>query len=187
MRLTALICCCLAIGGCAVASKFKIDHDGMYRFNHEPIVVRAPSDCELDISVRDTPTSVDFSTGEGYWMASGLYAVQVFTFDQLSIGETHSFQEVSKPMIEKYVVSDRLPHKFVLKSSKQVEVGGQPGYQATAVEEGIATFVATVVLQQSRVTVSSLIFPIEKPDDPIKRDFPWLCYNRFVESVKEVH
>jgi hypothetical protein len=119
-------------------------------------------------------------------MASGLYAVQVFTFDQLSIGEKHSFQEVAKPMIEKYIVSDRLPAKFVLRGSKPVEVGGQPGYQATAVEDGVATFVATVVLQQSRVTVSSLIFPMEKPDDPMKRDFPWQCYNRFVESVKEV-
>jgi hypothetical protein len=187
MRLTAVLCIGFAIGGCAVASKFKIDHNGMYRFKSEPIVVRAPSECELDISVRDTPTTVDFSTGEGYWMASGQYALQVFTFDQLSIGAKHSFQEVAKPMIEKYIVSDRLPAKFVLQGSKQVDVGGQPGYQATAVEEGIATFVATVVLQPSRVTVSSLIFPIEKTNDQIKRAFPWDCYNRFVESVKEVH
>ena len=68
-----------------------------------------------------------------------------------------------------------------------MDVGGQPGYQATAVEEGIATFVATVVLQPSRVTVSSLIFPIDKTNGPIQRAFPWECYNQFVASVKEVH
>jgi hypothetical protein len=158
MRLLTVVCIGFAIGGCAVASKLKIDPDGMYRFNHEPIVVRAPSDCELDISVRDTPISVDFSTGAGYWMASGQYAVQVFTFDQLSIGEKHGFQEVAKPMIEKYIISDRRPAKFVLQDSKPIDVGGQPGYQA-----------------------------IEKPNDPMKRDFPWQCYDRFVESVKEVH
>lgn len=188
MRLIGMLAVTLTLSSCAVASKFKIDSDGMYRFKSQPIIVRAPSDCELDISVRDTPTSVDFSTGAGYWMASGVYALQVYTFDEMSIGEKYNFQDRAKAVAEKYIVNDRShDFKFVLRDSEALEVNGRPAYQAVAVEEGKATFIATLVLHESRVTIASLLFPIEKPNDPMKRSFPWACYNRFVDSVKEIH
>jgi len=186
MRLIAVALVVFAVAGCAVVSKFKIDNDGMYRFKSQPFVVWAPQECLLDIAVRDTDQSVDFTTGAGYWMASGQYSVQVFTFDQLSVDDKHPFQERMKDVAPKYMVNDRAhAFKFVFQDGKSIEVGSRPAYQATAVEEGKATFVATFVLQNSRVSVASLVFPIEDPNSKMGRPFPWDCYRKFVASVKE--
>jgi hypothetical protein len=76
--------------------------------------------------------------------------------------------------------------KFVFHDAKPLEIAGHPAYQATAIEEGTATFVATFVLQHSHVTVASLVFPIEKADSKFNRPFPQQCYDKFVASVKEV-
>ena len=46
--------------------------------------------------------------------------------------------------------------------------------------------IATFVLQTSWVKIASLMYPVDKPGDPLTQ-IPWKCYNRFVESVKEVH
>jgi len=188
MRLIGIALMILTISSCAVVSKFKIDNDGMYRFKSQPIVAWAPKECLLDIAVRDTDHSVDFTTGAGYWMASGQYSVQVFAFAELSVDARHPFQERMKDVAGRYMVNDRAhAFKFVFSEGKPLEIAGRPAYQATAIEDGKATFVATFVLQESRVTVASLVFPIAKPNDPIQMPFPWTCYNRFVESVKEVH
>jgi len=188
MRLIGIGLLILTISSCAAVTKFKIDSDGMYRFRSQPIVVWAPKECLLDIAVRDTDRSVDFTTGAGYWMASGQYSVQVFIFDQLSIDDRHLFQERVKAIAPQYMVKDRSnAFKFELRDAKPLEVAGHPAYQAMAVEEGKATFVATFVLQESRVTVASLVFPMENSRDSTARPFPWDCYNRFVASVKEVH
>jgi hypothetical protein len=188
MRLIGIVLFILAISGCAAVSKFKVDSDGMYRFKSQPIVVWAPKECLLDIAVRDTDRSVDFTTGAGYWMASGQYSVQVFAFDQLSVDEKHPFQERMKDVAARYMVNDRAhAFKFVFHDGKALEIAGRPAYQATAVEEGKATLVATFVLQDSRVTVASLVFPIEDPNSKMSRPFPWKCYDKFVASVKEVH
>jgi hypothetical protein len=188
MRLIGILALTFTISSCAAVSKFKIDSDGMYRFKSQPIVAWAPKECLLDIAVRDTDRSVDFTTGAGYWMASGLYSVQVFTFDQLSVDDKHPFQERMTGVAARYMVNDRAhAFKFVFREGNPLEIGGRPSYQATAVEEGKATFVATFVLQDTRVTVASLVFPIEIPNSKIGRPFPWDCYNKFVASVKEVH
>jgi hypothetical protein len=188
MRLIGILALTFTISSCAAVSKFKVDSDGMYRFKSQPFVVWAPNECLLDMAVRDTDHSVDFTTGAGYWMASGQYSVQVFTFDQLSIDDKNSFEERIKDVAPKYMVNDRSKaFKFVFRDGNPLEIDGRPAYQATAVEEGKATFVATFVLQHSHVTVASLVFPIEKADSKFNRPFPQKCYNRFVSSVKEIH
>jgi hypothetical protein len=189
-RMRILIILVLAFGSTSYAgiSKLKVDSDGQYRFKRQPFMVWAPNECLLDMAVRDTDQSVDFTTGAGYWMASGQYSVQVFTFDRLSIDEKHSFEERIKDVAPKYMAHDRSKaFKFVFRDGKPFAVGSRPAYQATAVEEGKATFVATFVLQHSHVTVASLVFPIEDPNSKMSRPFPWDCYNRFVASVKEVN
>jgi hypothetical protein len=188
MRRLLLLAIFLSLSSYAGISMFKVDSDGMYRFKSQPFMVWAPKECMLDMAVRDTNWSVDFTTGAGYWMASGQYSVQVFSFDRLSIDDTHTFEERIKDVAPKYMVHDRSKaFKFVFRDAKLLEIAGHPAYQATAIEEGTATFVATFVLQHSHVTVASLVFPIEKPDSKFGRPFPLECYNKFVASVKEVH
>src|SRR5450631_3455509 len=186
MRILLLLAIFLSVSSYAGISMFKVDKDGMYRFKSQPFMVWAPKECLLDMAVRDTNQSVDFTTGAGYWMASGQYSVQVFTFDRLSIDEEHSFEERIKDVAPKYMANDRSKaFKFVFRDGNPLEIDGRPAYQATAIEEGRATFVATFVLQHSHVTVASLVFPIEKADSKFNRTFPQECYNRFVSSVKE--
>jgi hypothetical protein len=186
MRFICILGLILSASSYAGISMFKVDHDGMYRFKSQPFMVWAPKECMLDMAVRDTTRSVDFTTGAGYWMASGQYSVQVFAFDQLSIDDNHSFEERMKDVAPKYMVHDRSKaFKFVFRDGKPFAVGSRPAYQATAIEEGKATFVATFVLQHSHVTIASLVFPIEDPNSKMSRPFPWDCYNRFVASVKE--
>jgi hypothetical protein len=186
MRILLLLAIFWSLSSYAGISKFKVDSDGMYRFKSRPFMVWAPKECLLDMAVRDTDQSVDFTTGAGYWMASGQYSVQVFNFDRLSIDDKHSFEERIKDVAPKYMVHDRSKaFKFVFRDGKPFAVGSRPAYQATAIEEGKATFVATFVLQHSHVTIASLVFPIEDPNSKMSRPFPWDCYNRFVASVKE--
>jgi hypothetical protein len=188
MRIPLLLAIFLSSSSHAGISIFKVDSDGQYRFKHQPFMVWAPKDCLLDMAVRDTDQSVDFTTGAGYWMASGQYSVQVFSFERLSIDEHHSFEERIKDVAPKYMVHDRTKaFKFVFRAGNPLEIDGRPAYQATAIEEGTATFIATFVLQHSHVTVASLVFPIEKTDSKFNRPFPSECYNKFVASVKEVH
>lgn len=188
MRKLLLPAIFLSASSYAGISIFKVDRDGMYRFKSQPFMVWAPKECLLDMAVRDTIRSVDFTTGAGYWMASGQYSVQVFTFDQLSIDDKHSFEERIKDVAPKYMVHDRSKaFKFVFRDAKPLEIDGRPAYRATAIQEGTATFVATFVLQHAHVTVASLVFPIENADSKFNRPFPQACYDRFVSSVKEVH
>lgn len=188
MRKLPLLAIFVSLSSNAGISMFKVDSDGQYRFKHQPFMVWAPKECLLDMAVRDTDQSVDFTTGAGYWMASGQYSVQVFTFDRLSIDGNHSFEERIKNIAPQYMVHDRSKaFKFVFRDAKSLEIAGLPAYQATAIEEGTATFVATFVLQHSHVTVASLVFPIEKADSKFNRPFPKDCYDRFVASVKELH
>jgi hypothetical protein len=188
MRFIGILGLILSANSYAGISIFKVDGDGMYRFKSQPFMVWAPKECLLDMAVRDTNWSVDFTTGAGYWMASGQYSVQVFSFDRLSIDDQHSFEERIKDVVPKYMVNDRSKaFKFVFRDAKPLEIAGRPAYQATAIEEGRAIFVATFVLQNSDVTVASLVFPIENTGSKFNRPFPQECYDRFVSSVKETH
>ena len=188
MRLLLLLAMFLSDSSHAGISIFKVDSDGMYHFKSQPFMVWAPKECMLDMAVRDTNWSVDFTTGAGYWMASGQYSVQVFTFDRLSIDDKHSFEQRIKDVAPEYMVHDRSKaFKFVFRDAKSLEIDGRPAYQATAIEEGTATFIATFVLQKSHVTVASLVFPVEDSHSKFNRPFPQACYDRFVASVKEVH
>jgi hypothetical protein len=71
MRLLGMLAIVLSLSGCAAVSKFKVDSDGMYRFKSQPFIVWAPKECLLDMAVRDTDQSVDFTTGAGYWNGDG--------------------------------------------------------------------------------------------------------------------
>jgi hypothetical protein len=75
-RFLGIVVSSVILTGCAAVS--KVDSDGIYRFKSQGIEVWAPKECLLDIAVRNTGRSVDFTTGAGYWMASGQYALQLF-------------------------------------------------------------------------------------------------------------
>lgn len=174
----------ISLVGCAELSKFKVDRDGMYRFKVHPIVVWAPNECLLDLAVDDAPNFVDFVTGRGYWTAGGLYAVQVYPIPK-DINDTESFLKETKKFVPEYMSKDRARiGDFKLQEEKDLVVNGQPAYQAIAIEEGKAVFVATFELHPHRITVSSVVYPL-KIGVPFKEQIPWNCYNRFVASVKE--
>ena len=178
----------LIFSGSSVAgiSLLKVDNDGMYRFKSQPFMVWAPKECLVDMTVRDTHRSVDFTTGVGYWMTSGQYSLQVFTFDQMAIDDKHSFQDRIKDIAPQYMVHDRSKQfNFVFRDAKPLEITGRPAYQATAVQQGVGVFVATFVLQRTHVTVASLVFPIDNAGGKSNRPFPQACYDKFVASVKE--
>src|ERR1700733_5123795 len=104
MRKLLLLAIFLSVSSYAGISIFKVDSDGMYPFKSQPFMVWAPKECLVDMAVRDTNRSVDFTTGAGYWMTSGQYSLQVFSFDQLSIDAAHSFQDRIKDIAPQYMV-----------------------------------------------------------------------------------
>jgi len=185
MRLIIAAVLGVLLGGCAEFTKLKVDSDGMYRFKQHPIVVWAPDKCLLDMFVNDTDRSVDFVTGRGYWTQGGQYAVQVFEIPK-DVSDKATFVKATERFYKDYMVKDRAPMglKLVLKESKALEVNGRPAYQAISVDEGKAVFVATSVLQNSRITIASLVYPLKTAEEPSKQ-IPWKCYNTFLESVKE--
>ena len=185
MRLLCLALLGILLGGCAELTKLKVDSDGMYRFKQHPIVVWAPNRCLLDMFVNDTDRSVDFVTGRGYWTEGGLYAVQVFEIPK-DITDKQTFIKATERFFKDYMVKDRAPMglKLVVKETKELEINGRPAYQAISVDTGKAVFIATSVLQSTRITTASLVYPLETVEDP-KKQIPWECYNHFIESVKE--
>jgi len=186
MRFFVLLCLALTFPGCAEFSKFKVENDGTYRFKKEPFSVWAPNECLLDMFVYDTDHSVDFTTGRGYWMASGQYSLQIYPIPE-NIKDTKSFIEVTKDFMSKYMVEDRAPLGLTLKlkEEKQLEINGEAAYQAISVEEWKAVFIATSVLHNSRITVASLLYPDEDSTPAIEK-IPWKCYNKFVNSIQEI-
>jgi hypothetical protein len=74
---------------------------------------------------------------------------------------------------------------LVLKEAKRVDINGQVGYRVFAVTEGRMAFVATFVLQKSWITIASLTYPLQPGVDAMAA-VPWSCYDKFVESVKQV-
>lgn len=176
----------VTFSGCAELSKFKIDSDGVYRFKSHPIAVWAPSDCLLDIAVHDGQHQVDFVTGQGYWRAGGLYAVQVFATPD-SVKDDASFLQETKKFIPSYMAKDRaaMGLEFRVYQEKQMQINQRTAYRAIAVDKGKAAFVATFVLHGPRIIVSSLVYPLENTGD-VEAQIPWACYDRFVGSVREV-
>jgi hypothetical protein len=75
---------------------------------------------------------------------------------------------------------------FVYRDGKELDVGGHAAYQAIAVSEGKAVLIAAFVLQTSWVTIASVMYPLKETGDPLAQ-ISWKCYNKFVESVKEIH
>lgn len=185
MRLIFIAAMGILLGGCAEFSKQKVGSDGMYHFKQQPIIVWAPDKCLLDMFVYDTDRSVEFVTGRGYWTQGGQYAVQVFEIPK-DITDQATFVKATERFFKDYMVKDRasMGLKLVLKEAKEIEVNGRPAYQAISVDEGKAVFIATSVLQNSRITTASLVYPLKTAEDPSKQ-IPWKCYNYFVESVRE--
>lgn len=171
---------------CAELSKFKVDRDGMYRFKIHPVVVWAPNECLLDLAVDDGPHAVDFVTGRGYWRAGGLYAVQVYEIPK-NIKDADSFLKETKKFVPQYMTKDRarMGLNFKVQEEKELEINNRPAYQAIAVDQGKASFIATFVLHPSRITVTSLVYPL-KAETSVNDQIPWNCYNRFVTSVREL-
>jgi hypothetical protein len=186
MRSYFLLLLVVCISACAELSRVKVGSDGLYRFKEHPLVVRAPDSCLLDMAVQEAKNSVDFTTGKGYWMASGQYAVQAY----LVPGDIQSgpvFIEKTKEFVPTYMAKDRasMGLTFAVKEEKQLEVNGKPSYQVIGTaESGTALLVATHTLHKTRITIASLLYPL-KSGTSFKDQIPWQCYNSFVASVQE--
>jgi len=172
----------LLIAGCAEFSKFKISEDGYYRFKAHPIEVEAPRKCLRQLSVDDRESSVDFTLGAGYWMAFGQYAVQVYPIPG-DVKNAESFLKKTEPFAKHYIETDRESMKlnFRFKEGGPLDGFGQPAYRAIGEDPGKAIFVATFVLHRSRITIASLVYPLDERRKPV----PWSCYEAFAKSVRE--
>lgn len=197
MKRIIILLILVTVSGCAELSKRKVDSDGYYRFKNLPITekisVWAPNECLLDMFVFEpSNNTVDFTTGRGYWMASGTYAVQVSALrDELK--DDAEFLNRSREYLKGYVENDRksLGVNIEFIEGKEIKVNENLGYQAIGFEENKAVFVVTGVRHSKTITMASLIYPLGKKHQKVKgsgspqEQLPWKCYNKFVNSVVE--
>lgn len=165
----------------------RVAADGSYRFPKHPVTAVSPAVlCDLQgLTVYESNTSVDFVPPDYLWQLGGDYAVQAFPRPN-DITDKQKFMADSQKYFSGYVPGDRkrLGVEPKLIGVKEMEVNGLPAMQAIGVDEGKAVLVATSVLNKSIVTVVSVLYPIHSGDDPMKV-FPWACYDKFVNSVRE--
>jgi hypothetical protein len=164
---------------------YKVDSDGMYRFKQQGIAVWVPKECITDLAIYSHDRTVDFVANQTNWLANGQYAVKLTKIPK-SVTNDISFIRETEPDAKDYV-DDRPRNKLnlVLKEARRLDVDGQVGYRVVAVSEGKMVFVATFVLQKSWITIASLTYPLQPGIDAMGA-IPWNCYNRFVESVKQM-
>jgi hypothetical protein len=163
---------------------YKVESDGMYRFK-EGIAVWVPKDCITDPAIFSRDRSVDFVANQSDWFSNGQYTVKLTKIPK-SVTDSVSFIKKIDPDAKDYVEDrprDRL--SLVLKDAKRLDVDGQPGYRVVAVSEGKMAFVATFVLQKSWISIASLTYRLGPGNDALSA-IPWSCYDRFVNSVKQV-
>jgi hypothetical protein len=163
---------------------YKVESDGMYRFK-EGVGVWVPKDCITDTAIYSRDRSVDFVASQSDWFSNGQYTVKLIKIPK-SVTNDVSFIKKIEPEAKDYVEDrprDRL--NLVLKEAKRLDVDGQPGYRVVAVSEGKIAFVATFVLQKSWISIASLTYRLQ-PGSDATAAIPWSCYDRFVESVKQV-
>jgi hypothetical protein len=163
---------------------YKVESDGMYRFK-EGVAVWVPKDCITDTAIYSHDRSVDFVANQSDWFANGQYTVKLTKIPK-AVTNDLSFVKKIEPDAKNYVEDrprDRL--NLLLKQAKRLDVDGQPGYRVVAVSEGKIAFVATFVLQKSWISIASLTYRLQPGSDAMT-GIPWSCYDRFVESVKQV-
>jgi hypothetical protein len=189
-RLLAMMSLVMTFTGCAAVSKFKIGKDGMYRVKESSYVVWAPSQCLLDVAVRDEkPNYVQFTTGAGYWMASGQYDLRVISPIPKQIVDAKSFMSETREFFSGYMLQDNNPKTgfdFKITEQTEMQIGGKPAFRATAISEGKAMFTATAVYQADAITIAGLIYPLKGEND-FAGSFPSGCYEQFVSSVRETN
>lgn len=182
INLYLLLAALLLSQGCAVTTKPELTQDGYFRMAAQPVEVKPPTECLPELSTTEHGNSVDFHLGAGYWKPFGIFALQVYPLSQ-SIHDAESFFQETEKFAPEYIANDRssmgLNFKFFEGKPLQWEY---PAYQAIGKTKD-ATFVAIFALHDTRITVASLVYPV---DEQSQRDFPWECYLTFARSVKEL-
>jgi len=181
----AAVALMLALCGCVDLSTARVDEDGVYRFEKDPISVRAPQDCLEDMAAFRGDRRVDFTTGRRYWKAMGQYFVIVFQFPA-SVDASARFVGQSKAFFEEFRAqeSKNFDLDLALIEQREMEVNGDQAYRVLFEDSGKGTLVATARLHSTRVTIAALLFPLQEGQSPAEQ-IPWECYERFVTSVTE--
>jgi len=172
--------------GCAEFSKLKVDPDGHYRFEDIPIQVRAPKDCLLEMFVYEGPEAVGFMTGRGYWMLDGYYELQVWDRPDAIAREVDFFRDAYK-ISKDYIKAEAQRRKMRLEwqSMEFLDEYPVPAFQTLGVDSERGRVLASFTLQENYITVVSLQYPMQSlKGEPM--EIPWGCYNRFLESVREI-
>jgi hypothetical protein len=164
---------------------YKVDADGMYQIKPEGMAVWAPKDCIADVAIYGRDRSVDFVANQEDWIASGQYTLKLTKIPK-SVTNDISFIKKIGPDAKDYV-EDRPRDKLnlVVKEAGRFDVNGQVGYRVVAVSEGRMAFIVTYVLQKSWITIASLTYPL-RPGVAATDAIPRSCYDKFVESVKQI-
>jgi hypothetical protein len=156
------------------------------RFKQQPVAVWAPNDCIADMAIYTGDRSVDFVSSKRAWFTNGEYRVELKKIPS-SVTNDVSFIRETESDAKDYAVDDRSRSQLnlVLKDAKRFDVDDRTGYRVVAVSEGKMVFIATFVLQKSWITIASLRYPLVPGDDAMNT-IPWNCYNKFVESTKQI-
>lgn len=173
----------LMLTSCAELSKFKVGEDGYYHFKNYPFAVWAPESCLLDMFVEDADAAVKFTTGRGYWTASGEYTLLLYGVSPDTLGNKSKEQKFIEAA--KSVVSEKLSKDgYTLKEFTSKEVNGKPASQGVYIKENHSVWIVTSVLYKSGIAESYLLYPLKEGEN-YNAIFPWQCYNRFVNSIHE--
>ena len=174
------------LSGCAEFSKLKVDPDGQYRFKDLPLQVSAPKDCLLEMFVYEGPRAVGFMTGRGYWVLDGYYELQVWDRPEAIAREVDFFRDAYK-ISKDYIAAEGQRRKMQLQwqSMEFLDEFPVPAFQTLGVDKDRGRVLASFALRENYITVVSLQYPNQSlKGEPM--EIPWGCYNRFLESVREI-
>ncbi|WP_434359944.1 hypothetical protein NF212_06605 [Parasalinivibrio latis] len=168
----------MLLSGCAEMSKLKISDDGRYIFQNSSLSVEAPKECILDMFVYGTESSVTFTTGRGYWMASGVYALHNFRLPN-DVSDTDDFHVESEKVYKK-VVKD---NNRTIIETKTLNISGQDAYQGVSTDNNEDYQVHThIYMPNKSIALAVLKYPLKNLEGK-DTEIPWNCYNRFINSI----
>lgn len=173
--------------GCAGPSAHKVSSDGRYRFKDIPVAVQTPEDCLIDMFVYEGPRAVGFMTGRGHWRLDGYYELQVWD-RPVAIAQEVDFFRDAYTISKDYMRAEGQRRKLQLqwRSMEFLDEFPVPAFQTLGVDSQHGRLLASFALHESYITVVSLQYPNRSlKGKPV--EIPMDCYNRFLESVRQIN
>lgn len=131
--------------------------------------------------------AVGFMTGRGRWRIDGYYELQVWDRPHAVRGEVDFFKNAYK-VSKDYIRAEGQRRKMRLQwqSMEFLDEFAVPAFQTLGIDPDHGRVLASFALHEHFIMVVSLQYPNQSPDgEPAQ--LPLQCYNRFLESVREIN